>query len=397
LDQPLDGSNVYDRKRRNVLSLAALTGRTVAQCDTAAPPPPPPPVDPSSKALPPPPPDVAAEDSIAQAAAQASAYSNPGPYEQASMETKRLLQLDTFDGFRCDINKQVSPFMVAVHNFHLGTTTHAPQATNPQAPPPNSTYHFVTQVADEGGVFMTRVDFQRQGFDGRFQRMLGPGMVKFQGGVTAAGDGQTDQLLMEYDTGGMTWTANAKYGSMGGGLLYGMNYLQAVTPQLTMGAEGMFLSANNALLSNYTAKYTFRAPHTDASDLVATKASPPAGPPGAPSPPKSGASTICLNYHSGQQALTVGYQRVVTPQRVTVGAELQCSPFTLDSQILVGAEFQLLRSKLNVAVDGEGRLQSLLEARLGRAPNAPRLTFSADMDHAKSQMKFGYGLTVDSS
>jgi mitochondrial import receptor subunit TOM40 len=340
---------------------------------------------------------VAAEDSIARAASQASAYSNPGPYEQASMETKRLLQLDTFDGFRCDINKQVSPFMVAVHNFHLGTTTHAPPASNPQAPPPNSTYHFVTQVADEGGVFMTRVDFQRQGFDGRFQRMFGPGMVKFQGGVTAAGDGQTDQLLMEYDTGGMTWTANAKYGSMGGGLLYGMNYLQAVTPQLIVGAEGMFLSANNALLSNYTAKYTFQAPHTDASDLVGTKATPPAGPPGAPSPPKAGASTICLNYHSGQQALTVGYQRVVTPQRVTVGAELQCSPFTLDSQILVGAEFQLLRSKLNVVADGEGRLQSLLETRLGRAPNAPRLTFSADMDHAKSQMKFGYGLTVDSS
>ena len=398
------GENWMDRKRRNhrELSNLSFSSINVTKCDEGAPPPPlpPPPDAADAKSAPPPPPSAAPseDDSIAQAASQASSYSNPGPYEQAAMDAKRLLQLDTFDGFRCDINKQVSPYMVAVHSFHLGTSTHAPPPSNPQAPPPNSTYYFVTQVADEKGVFMTRVDPQRMGYEGRMQRMFGPGMIKLQSAV--AGDGQTDQLLAEYDTGGMSWTANLKYGSMGGGLLYGMNYWQSITPNLTLGGEGMYLAANNGLISNYTAKYKFMAPVSEATDLASRSPSA-AGPsiagPGMPPPPTAGSSSVCLNYHTGQQALTVSYQRVVTPNRVTVGAELQCNPFSLDSQVTVGAEFQLLRSKINLVADGEGRIQSVLETKLGRGPQSPRLSFAADMDHAKSQMKFGYGISVDSS
>lgn len=402
LPEPRAESGTFlDRKRRNQ-DANLLFKSNVTRCDDAASAPPlPPPIGDDKSAAPPPPSIESApeEDAISKAASQASSYTNPGPYEQAAMDAKRLIQLDTFDGFRCDINKQVSPYMLAVHSFHLGTTTHAPQATNPQAPPPNATYHFVTQVADESGIFMTRVDFQRQGFEGRMQRMFGPGMLKFQAGV--AGDGQSDQLLLEYDTGGQTWTANAKYGSMGGGMLYGMNYWQAITPKLTLGAEGMYLAANNGLLSNYTAKYSFQAPLSEEADIASKSPSQGSGPsiagPGGPAGPMAGASSICLNYHTGQQALTASYQRVVTPNRVTVGAELQCNPFSLDSHVVVGAEFQLLRSKLNMVIDGDGKIQSLLETKLGRGPQAPRLTFSADMDHMKSQLKFGYGLTVDSS
>lgn len=392
-----------DRKRRNQNSLSNqfLFPASTTQCD--APPAPPPLPDAGSSAPPPPPPSAGGssspeEDSIAQAAATASAYANPGPYEQAGFDAKRLVQLDTFDGFKCDINKQVSPFMLAMHSFHMGTTTHAPPQTNPQVPPPNSTYYFISQVADEAGIVMTRVDPQRKGFDGRLQRMLGPGMVKAQ--VNMAADGQTDQLLLEYDTGGQTWTANAKYGSMGGGLMCGLNYWQAITPQLTLGGEGMYLAANNAMLSSYSAKYSFQAPISEATDSAShspTATGPSLAGPGAPAPTPAGASSVCLQYNSGQQALTVGYQRVVTPNRVTVGAELQCSPFTLDSQVLVGAEFQLHRSKINLAADGEGRIQGLLETKLGRGPQVPRLTFSADVDHFKSQMKFGYGISIDSS
>ena len=394
-------SNWVQQKQHGVQS-SHLFSSNVTKCDEAsAPPPLPPPPDATEKAPPPPPPSAAPEkdDPIAQAAAQASAYTNPGPYEQAPAEIKRFLQLDTFDGFRCDINKQVSPYMVAVHSFHMGTSTHAPPPANPQAPPPNSTYYFITQVADEKGIMMTRVDPQRRGFEGRLQRMFGPGMIKVQGGV--AGDGQSDQLMMEYDTGGQTWTANLKYGSMGGGLLYGMNYWQAITPKLTLGGEGIYLAANNALMSNYTAKYSFQAPVSEATDLASrapvTASGPSLAGPGAPPPPAAGASSVCLNYNGGQQALTIGYQRVVTPNRVTVAAELQCNPFSLDSAVQVGAEFQLLRSKINLAADGEGRIQSLLETKLGRTPQSPRLQFSADVDHAKSTMKFGYGITVDSS
>ena len=85
---------------------------------------------------------------------------------------------------------------------------------------------------------------------------------------------------------------------------------------------------------------------------------------------------------------------VVNPDRVTLGAELQCSPTSLESQVLVGAEFNLTRSKVNVCVDGTGRVQSVLEAKLGMAPGSPSLSFAAEVDHGKDTMRFGYGLNI---
>jgi mitochondrial import receptor subunit TOM40 len=362
----------------------SLVQRT--QCDSLAPPPlpppgatpPPPPPDekkaaPSSsttsKEAPPPPPP---SDSIAEAAAAAgSSIPNPGPYEQASQEARRLVMLDTHDGFRCDINKQLSPYMAVVHSFWLGTSMIPDKR--------NKTYSFLTQVADETGMLMARVDPERGSVDGRIHRALlgGAVMVKLQLNVSA--DGQSDQVLADVDFGGMSWTSNLKYGSMGGGLMYGMNYFQTVTPNLAAGGEGMYMAANQILLSNYTLKYSMPAMNSETE----TKS-------------MDTPSLIVANYNSAQGGtLTLNYKRVVTPNRVSLGAELQCSPVTLDSQVAVGAEFKLTRSKMAVVVDGSGKIQSTLETKLGMG-QGPTLNFSAEVDHAKDMMRFGYGLTIDS-
>ena len=47
-----------------------------------------------------------------------------------------------------------------------------------------------------------------------------------------------------------------------------------------------------------------------------------------------------------------------------------------------------------VHVDGTGRVQSALEAKLGMAPGSPSLTFAAEVDHGKDTMRFGYGLNI---
>jgi mitochondrial import receptor subunit TOM40 len=351
-------------------------------CDDSAPPPPPlaAPGTSDSVAAPPPPPD--SPDSIAEAANLASAYSNPGPYEQAAADAKRLVTLDTFDGFRCDIQKQVSPFMLAIHSFWLGTSM-IPDGRK-------SSYSFTTQVADDSGFLLARADPSRGSVDGRIHRALlgGIAMGKIQCGVSQ--DGQADQVLAEVDFGGHTWTGNLKYGSMGGGLVYGLNYYQAVTPRLAMGGEGMYISANQGLLSSYTLKYTMPAktgeegepsPITKASQL-------PAG-------DFLGNSTMIVNYNAAQAACTLNYKRVITPNRVTVGGELQFSPFTFGSQLLLGAEFKLSRSKMCVSVDERGRLQTVLEAKLGFQPHSPTLQFSADVDHLNEEMKFGYGINIE--
>lgn len=357
-----------------------------AQCaEDAAPPPPPPLVDAGTAPLPPPPSPSDTDDSISKAAAAASAYSSPGPYEMLAQDAKRLVMLDTHDGLRFDINKQASPFMGVVHSFWLGTNM-IPDGRK-------STYTFITQVADETSLLMARVDPGRGSLEGRVHKALFGGLAMGKVQLSVSGDGQNDQLLGEMDFGGQTWTGNVKYGSMGGGPVYGCNYLQAITPSLAMGGEAMYIGANQTMMSSYSLKYSMPAKTGDETAPVKPVVS---SAPGAPQPEADGSSTIIANFNPVQGALSLNYKRVVTPNRVYLGAELQCNPFTLDSQVLLGAEFRLLRSKLNFVVDGNGRIQSTVEAKLGMAPGSPSLNFSGDVNHLAGDMKFGFGVNIDS-
>ena len=386
-DLHLDGDKCTSYARSG--SFAPFIRRyNITQCEgdaTPPPPPPPPPTD-GGSSEPPPPPPAPGDDSIAQAARTASAFTNPGPYEMVAQESKRLITLDTYDGFRCDISKQLSPYMVAIHNFWLGT--------NMMQDGRKSTYAFVCQVADENGLLMARVDPGRGSVDGRVHTALlgGLAMGKLQLGLST--EGQHDQALMEVDFGGETWTGNLKYGSMGGGIAVGCNYFQAVTPRLAMGGEGMYLGVNNSLMSNYTLKYTLPA-KTGEEDIPSAAATPKNDGPASPTQENGGSSTLWASFNTMSSQATLSYRRVVTPNRVTLGASLDFSPFTLDSHVLVGAEFKLNRSKLNFCVDGTLHMQSTLETKLGMGQGSPSLSFSADVDHLKEDMKFGYGLNFE--
>jgi len=277
-----------------------------------------------------------------------------------------------------------------------------------------STYSFVTQVADENGLWMTRIDPAKKSVDGRVHRSLlgGIGMGKVQFNISGDGSdgGAGDQMLGEVDFGGLTWSGNIKYGSMGGGNIFGINYFQSITERLAMGGEGMYLAANEALLSNYTIRYEMKAPsgvedeedktyndnmkNAQQTDSIAAAAAAAGGPPGSSKLSNLPSSWFLGQLNPSQGMLNLHYKRVVTPDRVTLGAELNCSPLQLESQAVFGAEFQLTRSKVSLAVDGGGRLQTIVETKLGMSPGSPTFNLSADVDHVKNVMRFGYGLNV---
>jgi mitochondrial import receptor subunit TOM40 len=245
-----------------------------------------------------------------------------------------------------------------------------------------SSYGFTTQMNDEEGFCMARVDPERGTVDGRIHKTLlgGIAMAKLQVGLS--NEGSSDQLLGEVDLGAQTWTANLKYGSMGGGNVFGCNYFQAVSPKLAMGGEGMYIGANGNMLSSYTAKYSFcPATAEEDSDSNNTAEYP---------------SYLAATYNAGQGMLSLAYKQSITPSRVTMGTSLECSPITLESNLSIGAEFNLTRSKMNVCVDGSGRIQSVLETKLGREPGSPALSFAGELDHGKGVLRFGYGLNIGS-
>jgi mitochondrial import receptor subunit TOM40 len=316
------------------------------------------------------------DDAIANAAASASAYTNPGPYEHASNDAKRLVMLDTHDGFRCDINKQLSPYMAVVHSFWLGTNM-IPDGRK-------RTYTWLTQVADESSLWMARVDPERQSIDGRIHKALLGGLIMSKLQVSVSPEGQGDQMLADVDINGMTWSANVKYGSVAGAPMYGMNYYQAITPKLSMGGEGLYIGVNNSLAASYVMKYSIPAE----GDEPPTRKTP-----GMPTP--EGPSSTMIASYNPNQGITLNYKRVVTPQRVTIGAELNANPMTLESNVILGAEFAFSRSKLGVTLDGNGKMQSVFEGKLGKEPGQPKLTLCAELDHQKDEMRFGYGLSID--
>jgi mitochondrial import receptor subunit TOM40 len=296
---------------------------------------------------------------------------NPGPYEQAPGDLKRLVMLDTHDGFRCDINKQLSPYLAVVHSFWLGTNM-LPDGRK-------RTYTWLAQVADETSLCFARIDPSQSSVDGRLHKSLlgGIGVAKLQLGLSP--EGQNDQCLLDMDVNGMSWSGNLKYGSMGGGPVYGCAFHQAITPNLSMGGEGMYVGANGNMMSNYLLKYAFKASGEEES--------------------KDGpSSAVCVQFApSGPSPmpLTINYKRTVTPRRVTLGAELSCDPISLQSQCTLGAEFKFNRSKLHVVVDGNAKMQSQFETALGKEPGQPKLSLSAELDHLKDEMRFGYGLAID--
>lgn len=369
------------------------------RCD--APPPPPPPLDPKAPP-PPPPPSSESSSSTSSSSPQSNndesiippiTVPNPGPYESAIMPCKAITALNTHDGFRMEIQKQLSPFMVVMHNFHLGTSF--PDGSN-------KSYNFLTQVADESGVVMSTFDPFKRDVSGRVIRSVlgGVGTAKLQASVSP--DGSNDTLLAELDLGALTWTGNLKYGSMGGGGVFGMNYYQSITDRLAMGGEGMYVAANGNLMNSYTLKYELPAPDgpgegddniQDERSEAIRKAAEGASGNSATTSSGGGNSWFLAQLNPGHGMLNLYYRRIVTPNRVTLASELTVTP-TFESQLTFGAEFKLQRSKVGLAVDGTGKIQSVIETKLGMAPGSPTLSLNAEIDHGKDSMKFGYGLNV---
>jgi len=183
--------------------------------------------------------------------------------------------------------------------------------------------------------------------------------------ATPQGGTEGDMLTVESEYAGSTFSVTSKYGSAYGGSLFDFSYAQAITPNFVVAGSGMWVGAQKQTSNQFYMRY---APLT--SDW-----------------------STSLTWVGLQNLAFLHYKKIVTPSRVTLGAELMFSPTTLDSQCTLGAEFNLTQSTVKTAVDGGGKVQTTVSTQLARGGGANML-FSAEVDWMKDSFKFGYGLQI---
>ena len=291
---------------------------------------------------------------------------NPGQFERLHDDVRRVVACHTFEGAKFDVSKPLTPTFAVNHNFWLGGS-HYPSA--------NQHYKFGATLGDNERVCIASVD-QYGTVEGQFYgAVAGPVQGKLI--FNLPNDPQSFVGICDLDFAGTTSSTQLKlarniHGVQGTHL--GCSYVQAITKWLALGGEGVLQVMQPA--ANFTSALKWTG---DKWSGVASWTMAPAQP--------------------GQLAL--GYARTVSPNRVTLGTELNVAPATGDATYSAGAEFALKQSRVNLAIDGTGRMQSCVEAVL--SPVA-KLLFSAEMTlgwaaeqgKPRDSFKFGYGLQIGS-
>ena len=153
----------------------------------------------------------------------------------------------------------------------------------------------------------------------------------------------------------------------------GCSYMQAITPRWSVGGEGACAVAGPSSSLTVASKYS--------------------------APKWTGVAALTRSGAALADQLALSYARVVSPNRVTLGTELVLQAAG-EATMAAGAEFNLKQSRVNLSVDGNGKMASVVETQLSPAA---KLTFSADMQlslneaepgKARDHFKFGYALQI---
>jgi mitochondrial import receptor subunit TOM40 len=266
----------------------------------------------------------------------------PGQFADSFNEVKRLVQVDTFDGFKFDMQKPLTPTFAVSHGLWLGSSLL----------PGGSMYHYSATVADVGDkLIMGRVS-QDGDVDGRVHFPIGPVMNKLSLSL-----GRQQDMIM--------W--NCEYANESGACQMGigkgpqvqLSFNQAVWRGLSVGMDTIYNGEQKLAPVSWGAKYN--AP--------------------------SWAATAHLN----QGIVQLQYLRRVS-QRVQLGTELATNPFNPEqSMVTVGAEFRMKQSTYQCSVDGSGKIDASLESRF--LPMAS-LILTGQLNHAENAQRFGFALQM---
>lgn len=267
----------------------------------------------------------------------------PMQYENVK-NTLSQSSVNTYDGFRVMVQKQINLNTVVSHFYWLGSQ-------NTQQPVYQ--YRLILPLEDETFINVaTDMDFN---IEGEVKKPINQNILAKSNFVISEQQGRSISLELEVTD--ECSASQFKY-TKADDNQYQVAYMQSITPFFTMGGMGVYSTKENSLQTAYALIY-------DPQDY-----------------------TLAAQY---DQNIKFMYMRRVNPNRVHVSTDLAVDPATGGSTMSVSAEFMLKQSKLHLGVDSNLLLKSYLETSLSQGT---QLQLAAEMQQHAGHYRFGMGIVM---
>jgi mitochondrial import receptor subunit TOM40 len=277
----------------------------------------------------------------------------PVPFEEIQREALMSLKPELFEGLRFDFTKGLNQKFSLSHSVFMGSMEVPSQSTD-TIKVPTSHYEFGANFLDPRLMLVGRVLT-----DGRLNARVKCDLtddltLKINAQLT--NEPHFSQGMFNFDYKGKDYRSQFQIGN---NAFYGANYIQSITPNLSMGSEIFWLGHQRKSGIGFAARY-----NTD--KMVAT----------------------------GQVASTgivaLSYVQKVS-EKVSLAADFMYNHMTRDVTSSFGYDYILRQCRLRGKIDSNGVVAAYLEERLNMGVN---FVLSAELDHPKKNYKFGFGLTV---
>ncbi|XP_008792476.2 mitochondrial import receptor subunit TOM40-1-like isoform X1 [Phoenix dactylifera] len=314
----------------------------------------------SHAAAPPPPPPAGLAVALPPKAEEKSEkkvdYLNlpcPVPFEEIQREALMSLKPELFEGLRFDFTKGLNQKFSLSHSVYMGSTE-VPSPSSGTIKVPTAHYEFGANFLDPKLMLIGRVLT-----DGRLNARVKCDLtdnltLKINAQLT--NEPHFSQGMFNFDYKGKDFRAQYQ---MGNNAFYGANYIQSVTPHLSLGSEVFWLGHQRKSGIGFAARY-----NTDKMVATAQAAS-------------TGIVALC-------------YVQKVS-EKVSLASDFMYNHMTRDVTSSFGYDYILRQCRLRGKLDSNGCVAAFLEERLNMGVN---FILSAEIDHRKKDYKFGFGMTV---
>ncbi|XP_039129769.1 LOW QUALITY PROTEIN: mitochondrial import receptor subunit TOM40-1-like [Dioscorea cayenensis subsp. rotundata] len=277
----------------------------------------------------------------------------PVPFEEIQREALMSLKPEFFEGLRFDFTKGLNQRFALSHSVFMGSTE-VPSQSSGIIKVPTAHYEFGANFLDPKLMLIGRVLTDGR-LNARVKCDLTDNLI-LKANAQLTNEPHFSQGMFNFDYKGTDYRAQFQ---LGNNAFYGGNYIQSVTPHLSVGSEFFWLGHQRKSGIGLAARY-----NTDKMVATAQVAS---------------TGIVALSY----------VQKV--SEKVSLASDFMYNHMTRDVTASFGYDYILRQCRLRGKLDSNGCVGAFLEERVNMGVN---FILSAEIDHPKKDYKFGFGMTV---